>query len=104
MWRGQAQALPGEALQPTTLRWVASRWKALCCALLVLGVLSVPALASAQKHGKKVIRLEEITVEGRIQKPQAFYILPRSNLDYEGLERVESFLHKIEESVREAPF
>ena len=73
---------------------------------LVLGAAAaLPVVASAQgRGGKKVIRLEEITVEGRIQKPQAFYILPRSNLDYEGLDRVESFLHKIEESVEKEPF
>ncbi len=78
--------------------------KALTAALLLVAVV-LPALVLAQGRGaKKVIRLEEITVEGRIQKPQAFYILPRSNLDYEGLDRVESFLHKIEESVEKEPF
>jgi hypothetical protein len=70
---------------------------------LLLLVVAWPSLASAQKK-KRVIRLEEITVEGRIQKPQAFYILPRSNLDYEALERKESFLGEIEASLHHDPF
>ena len=51
--------------------------------------LSVSALwsadAEAQNRRKsrrsKVIRLGEFRIEGTIQKPQAFYILQRSNLD-----------------------
>jgi hypothetical protein len=56
----------------------------------------------AQK--KKVIRLDAIKVEGRIQKPQAFYILQRSNLNFEGLELKQSFIPKIIKSVEEKPF
>lgn len=69
-------------------------------------VLSItpPLAAMAQGRRTTTIRLEEIRVEGRIQKPQAFYILPRSNLDYEALDRIESFLPKIEESVEREPF
>ena len=53
---------------------------------------------------KKVLRLEEFTVEGRIQKPQAFFILQRSNLNFEGSERKESFLPKIQKSCEKDPF
>jgi hypothetical protein len=53
---------------------------------------------------KKVLRLEEFTVEGRIQKPQAFFILQRSNLNFEGAERSESFLPKIKKSCEKDPF
>ena len=74
----------------------------LLLALVALIVAAAPAEAVAQK--KKVIRLEEITVEGRIQKPQAFYILPRSNLDYEALDRKESFLQEIDVSLDKDPF
>ena len=48
--------------------------------------------------------LEAIKIEGRIQKPQAFYILQRSNLNFEGLELKQSFIPKIIKSVEEAPF
>ncbi len=73
----------------------------------ILGIVisMVPSLAAtAQERRATTIRLEEIRVEGRIQKPQAFYILPRSNLDYEALDRKDSFLPNIEESVEREPF
>ena len=56
------------------------------------------------KGGRKVIKLEAITVEGRIQKPQAFYILQRSNLNFEELNRTESFLNKVFKSIERDPF
>ncbi len=72
---------------------------------LLLVLLGVPTKAGAQAAGgKKVIRLEAIKVEGRIQKPQAFYILQRSNLNFEGLQLNKSFVPKIFESVEKAPF
>lgn len=60
-------------------------------------------LAQTTNH-PKVIRLEAIKVEGRIQKPQAFYILQRSNLNFEGLEMKKSFLSKIIETIEREPF
>jgi hypothetical protein len=60
--------------------------------------------SSQSSARKKVIRLEAITVEGRIQKPQAFYILQRSNLNFEELNRAESFLPKVVKSVEKEPF
>ncbi len=63
-----------------------------------------PAAAPAKKAPRKVIRLEAITVEGRIQKPQAFYILQRSNLSFDDLNRTESFVPKVVKSVEQDPF
>ncbi|MCP3065396.1 hypothetical protein LXT21_42185 [Myxococcus sp. K38C18041901] len=60
--------------------------------------------AAAKKAPRKVIRLDALTVEGRIQKPQAFYILPRSNLSFDELNRTESFVPKVEKSVEQEPF
>lgn len=59
---------------------------------------------STGKKPRKVIRLDAITVEGRIQKPQAFYILPRSNLSFDDLNRTESFVPKVVKSVEQDPF
>ncbi len=56
------------------------------------------------EKGRKVIRIEELTIEGRIQKPQAFYILQRSQLNFEELNRSESFIPRVEKSVENAPF
>jgi hypothetical protein len=66
----------------------------------LIGGLGLPASAGK----RKVIRLEAIKVEGRIQKPQAFYILQRSNLNFESLELKKSFIPKIIESVEKEPF
>ncbi|REG34392.1 hypothetical protein ATI61_103286 [Archangium gephyra] len=62
--------------------------------------------AAPQKDGKKrkVIRLDAITVEGNIQKPQAFYILQRSNLNFDELNKAESFTPKVVKSVEKEPF
>jgi hypothetical protein len=80
-------------------------------ALLVIGQLAVSAgTAAAQDRGAaakrkpKVIQLEEITIEGRVQKPNAFYILNRSNLGYEVLDLRTSFLRDVVKSVQQAPF
>jgi hypothetical protein len=70
---------------------------------LALGALLVLGQAAPAKK-KKVIRLDAITVEGRIQKPQAFYILQRSNLNFDELNRGESFLPKVVKSVEKEPF
>ena len=77
--------------------------------LLIIPILALlvglPLGAAAQSRSKrKVIRLEAIKVEGRIQKPQAFYILQRSNLNFESLELRKSFIPKIIESVEKDPF
>ncbi len=82
--------------------------------VLVLGALSaltfVSSSAAAQDRGAagkrkpKVIQLEEITIEGRVQKPNAFYILNRSNLGYEVLDLRTSFLRDVVRSVQSEPF
>tara|TARA_Y100001934_G_C11972517_1_gene594690 strand:+ start:407 stop:643 length:237 start_codon:yes stop_codon:yes gene_type:complete len=70
--------------------------------LLLLGGGS-SALAGS-RGGQKVIKLEAFKVEGRIQKPQAFYVLQRSSLNFEGLELKHSFIPRIIRSVEEKPF
>ncbi|ADO70488.1 hypothetical protein [Stigmatella aurantiaca] len=78
---------------------------------LALFLMLAAAAASAQDMStnegakkKKVIRLDAITVEGKIQKPQAFYILQRSNLNFEELNRPESFVPQVVQSVDKQPF
>lgn len=80
-----------------------TRFLKLLLGAVVLGALAGPAVAQAQAK-RKVIRLDEFAVEGKIQKPQAFYILPRSSLNYEGLDREESFLPKVQKSLEQEPF
>ena len=73
---------------------------------IIIGLLfglGVVDNAEAQNR-RRVIRLEAIKVEGRIQKPQAFYVLQRSSLNFEGLELKQSFIPKIFKSIEEQPF
>jgi hypothetical protein len=80
-----------------------------CVPFFAMGlVLTTTSDAAAQERDsrprRRVIRLAETRIEGRIQKPQAFYILQRSNLNFEGLELKNSFIPKIIESVDQEPF
>lgn len=57
------------------------------------------------KGGKKVYRIEEeIRIEGKIQKPEAFYVLQKSGINYDWQELKQDFLPKIVDSVSKAPF
>ena len=69
-----------------------------------LALVCAVAQEARAEEKKKVIRLEALKVEGRIQKPQAFYILQRSNLNFQGLELKESFIPKLYRSIEEKPF
>ena len=73
-------------------------------AMLALDFRAGGAVAQEQGKPRKVLKLDVITVEGRIQKPQAFYILQRSNLNFGELEKSETFLPKIIQSVNQQPF
>lgn len=70
---------------------------------IALLVLLAPLSSGAQKKGA-VIQLDEFVVEGRIQKPEAFYILQRSELNFKGLEPKKSFIPLILKSVEKEPF
>jgi hypothetical protein len=74
--------------------------------------LAAPALAAdaaPSKDAKKprprrVLKLEEMKVEGRIQKPQAMFLMPRARLDLSDLDRGESFLPLVTKAVEKDPF
>jgi len=80
----------------------------LLASVLVSAGLALAATAHAQdkkrQRAPKVVQLEEIKIEGRVQKPNAFYILNRSNIGYEVLELRTSFVQDIVRSVRSEPF
>ncbi|MCB9591660.1 MAG: hypothetical protein H6719_02905 [Sandaracinaceae bacterium] len=66
-----------------------------------------PSEAEAQSstgRQPRVIQLDEIRIEGRVQKPNAFYILNRSNLGYEVIDLRTSFLREVIRSVNDEPF
>jgi len=82
------------------------RWASTVLLALLFVALSTSATLAqgAKKRQPRIIQLEEIVIEGRVQKPNAFYILNRSNLGYEVLELRTSFLRKVVRSVQKEPF
>lgn len=60
--------------------------------------------ADRKKRAPRVLQLEALKVSGQVQKPEAFYILQRSELDFKGLEPKKSFVPLILKSVEKDPF
>jgi hypothetical protein len=55
--------------------------------------------------GKKVYRITDaLRIEGKIQKPEAFYVLQKSSINYDWQDLKQDFVPKIFESVTQAPF
>ena len=55
--------------------------------------------------GGKVFRItDSIVLEGKIQKPNAFYVLQRSSIDYEWETLNQGFLPKILQATGQSPF
>ncbi len=76
---------------------------------ILLGLFLAATSSGAEAQSKRqraprVIQLEEITIEGRVQKPNAFYILNRSNIGYEVMDLRTSFVGKVVGSVKSEPF
>lgn len=83
---------------------------------LLFAAASFPAAGLAQEKGKAEagkkerrkgggpIVLEEIVIEGRVQKPQAFYILQRSNFGYKIAEIEKDYIDDILESAKDEVF
>ena len=69
-------------------------------AVMIAGLTSsIPAWA---QNG--VINLDETVIKGRIQKPEAFYILQHANVSYEKLTAKQSFMPELLKSVESDPF
>ncbi len=74
--------------------------------LIVLGVTTAAllTLGAVTAHAENVIVFDESVITGEIEKPEAFYILSPSNLDYESMEPDDSFLEELYESTRDEEF
>lgn len=57
-----------------------------------------------KKKGGGPIILDEIVIEGRVQKPQAFYILQRSTFGYKITELEKDYIDDIVDSVKNEVF
>ena len=71
---------------------------------VTLGLWAAQASAQDRKDTPKVIELDEEVIKGRVQKPEAFYILQHAALNYKRLDPKESFIPELVESVKEEPF
>ncbi|MCP4677176.1 MAG: hypothetical protein GY854_17005 [Deltaproteobacteria bacterium] len=87
-----------------------SRNKVIQVLFFIVLVLAMATTATAQKKKKRkkggggVIRLEETIIEGRVQKPNAFFINTRQALVYEGMALKESFVDEISKAVETGSF
>ncbi len=63
-----------------------------------------PAGRNEASGGRKVVRLEEMRVEGRVQKPQALFLMPRAGVSPGEQDRTESFLPEAKDAVERDPF
>ena len=71
---------------------------------LIAAVVVVAVAAPAAAQQRKKITLDDLVIEGNIQKPEAFFILPRTNLNFADLERREDLKQRVIDSVESAPF
>ena len=79
-------------------------WRWICFGFGLL-LLVAPVVAAKKKQAIRQVVIQEVTrVEGKIQKPEVWYLLPRSNLNFEGLQLKEKLVPKIEEATRTGPF
>ncbi len=84
------------------LKW---RWPLLLTlVILAVALVAVPAWAKKKKKIRSVVINEVTRVEGKIQKPEVWYLLPRSNLSFEGFKLDKKLAPKIVEAVKKEPF
>lgn len=78
----------------------------LVAAFVVDAVFANTTQAQARRAGARprVHQLEEIRIEGTVQKPNAFYILNRSSIGYEVLDLRNTFTREVVRSVQREPF
>ncbi len=79
-------------------------WKRVVSGVLAVALLAVPGPAMAQDRSEEVIDLGEIVVEGKVQKPQVFYVLGRSEFRYKGIQLKRSFIDRIVRTAQKNPF
>jgi len=78
--------------------------------MLTAALLAYGGMAEAktkEKKGKQIrqVVIKEVTrVEGKIQKPEVWYLLPRGNLSFDTLKFEKKLIPKIEEVIEDDVF
>lgn len=74
--------------------------------LAVSGSATLVEAQAPSRGGRapRIITLDEFRIEGRVQRPNAFYILNRSSIGYEVLDLRTTFTREIIRSVQGEPF
>jgi hypothetical protein len=70
----------------------------------VASIAASTAVAQDRKGTPRVIELDEEIIKGRVQKPEAFYILQHASLNYKRLDPKKTFIPELVKSVKEKPF
>ena len=78
--------------------------RALLVVAFAIATIATVGLADQARAQRKKITLDDLVIEGNIQKPEAFFILPRTNLNFADLERREDLKARIIKSVEKEPF
>ena len=74
---------------------------------LLLGLMILVSMAQAQTGSgrrSKIIKLDDVKVEGKVAGPEAVFIINMKDLQFEGLEPKKSFIPLIIKSVEKEPF
>ena len=74
--------------------WNGKKYLSFCAVVILIFLLAQPLIAQ-----KKGIVLEEIKIEGTIQKPEAMYFLSRARFTYRTLDLNVSFKKKVEKAL-----
>jgi hypothetical protein len=117
-----------QGIKERNILWVKRPWLLSLCLSLPLLLFASPARAQPKINGKKDATKEEkkdapkvkvergrggkkvykitqgFVIEGRIQKPNAFYVLQRSQINYDWAALKQKFVPRILEAVRKSPF
>ena len=79
--------------------------KLLGAVLTLVLLVGVQDAGAKKKKGVRSVVIDEVTrVEGKIQKPEVWYLLPRSNLNFQGLQLNQKLASKIEAATKKDPF
>jgi hypothetical protein len=72
--------------------------------IMTVVIASIMVIAGSAWAQRGVINLDETVIKGRIEKPEAFYILQHANLNYEKLQPKQTFIPELLQSVDQKPF